>query len=212
MDVAVLYPQDCLRDGISHHRRLISPPRSKARRSTVAHNPSPAQNRSGRRKQRSPSGSPPPPQSKPNDDAKAFRAKSPGLTGQIRILKRGEDLSPTKKSTAVTAPVKKSTAFTAPVKIQKMKREGSVERANSDPVALSTRRKSPERGPAPKPNLFAAGFYAGSASMTSPPPSSLPLPGFCTKGFVSSDAVRCSTKSTAEDVVALDLRRILRIA
>lgn len=199
MGVAVLQPQDCIREGVSHHyRRLISPPRSKPRRSSGTHNPSPNQTRSGRRKQWSPAGSPPPTQPKPYGDAKSHQARSPGLTGQVRILKRGEELTPTKQPSAETTPVKN----------RKTKREGSIERANSDPVVSSTFvQKSLEPAPAPIQNLVIGGFYAGSAFSTSPPPSSLPVPGFCTKSIGSCAAA----KSIAEDVVAVDLRRMLRI-
>lgn len=171
MGVAVLSPENCLRDGFPHqNRHLMSAPRSKPRRSS-------ATNRSGRRKpQWTPDGSPPP-HSKTN---------SPSDSGQFRILKRGEELTPTKHSISTITPVKN----------RKTKKECSPDLMSLLP------------GPAPGSSPLLGGFYAGSAFFTSPPPSSVPLPAFCTKNIGAGAGVL--TKSSAEDAT-FDLRRILRL-
>lgn len=46
-----------------------------------------------------------------------------------------------------------------------------------------------------------AGFYAGGAFVTSPPPSSLPVPGFCSNKSDSPSAINAT----------IDLRKLLRL-
>lgn len=165
MGVAVLSPQDCLSPH-PHHRHLISPA-TKARRNPNP-NPNANPNRSSRRRRNSP----PPPSS-----ASGFvpsnplpRAKSPPVKGQIRILKRGEDISLAMEPT--------------------------------EPEVLS--RPEPEPQPAPTPAQIPDGFYAGSAFVTSPPPSSLPLPAFFTKR-------NCGLGEAHNQEIASQLRRVLKL-
>jgi len=86
--------------------------------------------------------------------------------GQIRILKRGEDVSLTEKPT--------------------------------EPDVVSP----PE--PVPAPAQIPDGFYAGSAFVTSPPPSSLPLPAFFTKR-------NCGLSEAHNQEIASQLRRVLKL-
>lgn len=161
MGVAVLSPQDCLSRHHHHHRHLISPANKPRRTPNPNSNTSP--NRSTRRRRNS--NSPPPSSSSGSSPTKSSQPleKSPPVMGQIRILKRGEDLSPPTK-----------------------RRESEV----------------PARtGPNPIPN----GFYAGSAFVTSPAPSELPLPAFFTKrncGFGETDQ---------NQEIASELRRVLKL-
>lgn len=133
MGVAVLPPQDCL---INHHRQVVSPA-NKPRR-----NPNSNCNRSSRRRRNSP----------PPKAGYQTRPGSPPVVGQVRILKRGEDVSPPRKPESV---------------------------------------------------LKSDGFFAGS-TVTSPPPSSVPLPAFFT-------ARRNCGLSTHNQEIESELKRVLRL-
>lgn len=111
------------------------------------------------------------------------------VMGQVRILKRGEDL---KK----TAPVKD-------VRIEKENAEanlGSTNRLGPDPGSVPTQIRLKESNKSSK--AVPATFYAGSAFITSPPPSSVPMPAFFSK------KIGVSVKT---DDATSDLRRILRL-
>ncbi|KAF7149758.1 hypothetical protein RHSIM_Rhsim02G0206800 [Rhododendron simsii] len=151
--IAVLHPQDCIKDHLPRRRPLISPTMKNPHA-----NPSPT--RSNRRK-RSPEKKN---NSKPrNATAHDFPVKTL-VMGQVKILKRGEE---------TTAPSKN------PASEKKV--------GGSEMKAKQTR---------------IGDFYAGSAVMiTSPPPSSLPLPGFFTK----KNVLRIDNDASA------DLRRLLRL-
>nr|GMD44032.1 serine/arginine repetitive matrix-like protein [Ipomoea batatas] len=97
------------------------------------------------------------------------------MVGQVRILKRGEGLGD-------TAPLKKIGE--------------KVERVESESVFG----KQPETTPKKKFNI--ADFYAGSACDSSPPPSSLPVPGFFKKKTILVEN---------NDYATCDLRRLLRL-
>ncbi|KAL4579318.1 hypothetical protein LXL04_015459 [Taraxacum kok-saghyz] len=76
---------------------------------------------------------------------------------------------------------------------------------NIDDFALSsTNRLGPDPAMVPKQmkKNIAEFFFAGSAFVDSPPPSSLPLPGFFTKNFVTA----------VKDDPSTDLRRILGLS
>ncbi|XP_059659133.1 uncharacterized protein LOC132305517 [Cornus florida] len=164
--LAVLQPQDCLRDRFS--RETLSYPHMKIRR-----NPNPTKSNSRRKR------SPPRLDNKQANKTTTANNKSrhtvvkdspaKGLVmGQVKLLKRGEDLSKT-----------------------------TVAKDETVDLALSS---ADRFGPEPETVLKQVrrtDFYAGSASIVSPPPSSLPLPGFVTKTSVLD--------------AATDLRRILRL-
>ncbi|KAE8721737.1 Detected protein of unknown function [Hibiscus syriacus] len=146
MGVAVHNPEDCLKlpNSVKHPRN----PR---------HNPNLNPNRTNRRK-RTPNASPPSRHSVAPSKAPAKNL----VMGQVKILKRGEDLKESKPDKPVE----------------------SVDSENDDgKVVLPF-------------------FHAGSAFITSPPPSSVPLPAFFTKkiGIALKD-----------DVATNALRRILRL-
>ncbi|GAB4854637.1 hypothetical protein Ancab_023220 [Ancistrocladus abbreviatus] len=180
MGVAVLYAEEFLKSRLSHNQHLISPP-TKPRRSSA--------NRSSRRR-RSPTSSPPPPPPPPPSppNSVADRTKGP-VVGQVRILKRGETMTPKTPTTLFDDGRSKS--------------EDSVD----DPILRSISRLGSKPESVPKGEKLGVtcpifdGFYAGSAFFTSPPPSSLPIPVMITKsncGFTADEA-------------ANDLRRILRL-
>ncbi|OAY27452.1 uncharacterized protein LOC110604139 [Manihot esculenta] len=177
MGVAVLNPQDCLQNPLSSRQDLISPPpQMKTPRNANSNRPNRAQ--PSRRKR------------SPNTSPSSRAAVAPQVTaknlvmGQVKILKRGEQL-------AKPTPEKVS----QPAKVEKMEDLdlGSTHRLGPDPELVPTQIRLTETN---KVN----GFYAGSAFITSPPPSSLPLPAFfmkkCAVGVKNTDATT-------------DLRRIL---
>ncbi|XP_019173805.1 PREDICTED: uncharacterized protein LOC109169377 [Ipomoea nil] len=94
------------------------------------------------------------------------------MVGQVRILKRGEGLGE-------TAPLKKIG--------EKVEPKGCVERVES--------KTTPKK-------FNIADFYAGSACDSSPPPSSLPVPGFFKKKTILVEN---------NDYATCDLRRLLRL-
>ncbi|KDO46783.1 hypothetical protein CISIN_1g029061mg [Citrus sinensis] len=185
MTVAVLNPQDCLKDNRFSKfpkETLISSPQMKFPKH--AYNPNRTVNRAhaNRRKR-----SPPPP--RPQSRAAAAgppqktSAKTNLVMGQVKILKRGEELTSTAPFQA--PPVKKSVEKKGQSQIQDPDL-GSTERLGPDPESS---------------RVGVASFYAGSACITSPPPSSLPLPAFFTK----------KTVTVKNDDATTDLRRILKL-
>lgn len=183
MGVAILNPQDCLQNPLSSRRGLISlPPEMKLYRNP---NPNPTpnpNNRSNRaqpnRRKRSPNTSPP---ARAAVVAKVEAEKIPVL-GQVKILKRGEQLPKLSPAKAVSQPIN----------IEKKKDVdldlGSTHRLGPDPDRVQT-----------QICFRSTGFYAGSAFFTSPPPSSLPVPAFFTK------------KNNIDDATC-DLRRMLGLS
>lgn len=191
MTVAVLNPQDCLRENRLNRfskQTLISPEMKYPR------NANPNVNRTNRmqsnRRKRSP---PPRPHiTSPPSRASVGPTKPPSknnlVMGQVKILKRGEELT----STA---------SFEAPELVSKFIEKhgdpdlGSIERLGPDPKSVPTQIRLTES------KNRVASFYAGSAFITSPPPSSLPLPAFFTKKSVTVKTADATT----------DLRRILKL-
>ncbi|XVF48304.1 hypothetical protein PTKIN_Ptkin03bG0179500 [Pterospermum kingtungense] len=108
-------------------------------------------------------------------------AKNP-VMGQVKILKRGKELRKT-----------------APEKHIKFEKEnvdrGSTNRLGRDPESVPNQIRLNESSKNSN-QVVPTTFYAGSAFITSPPPSSVPMPAFFTKKI---------------DVVTSDLRRILRL-
>lgn len=189
MGVAVLQPHDCLNAQYPHHHHhqpLISSPRPKQRSNP---NPKSIPTRS-RRHKHSPNGSPSPPtQSRPS------KANSPVL-GQIRILKRGEELSP------VRQPPMQETIFPSPSG-DSLNTKNNNQPKGERPVVEDLRSKTKSILKEVNPII---GFYAGS-SVASPPPSSLPLPAFFTKKKVSS----FNLGDAAEEVATNGLRKLLKL-
>ena len=107
------------------------------------------------------------------------------VMGQVKILKSGEDLKKT-----------------APEKHVRFEKEnvnvdlGSTNRLGPDPGSVPTKIRLTESNNSNK--VVPVPFYAGSAFITSPPPSSVPMPAFFTKKIGVADATS-------------DLRRILRL-
>ncbi|XWS17849.1 hypothetical protein CRYUN_Cryun33cG0103700 [Craigia yunnanensis] len=168
MVVAVLKPEDCL--------KLPNP---------MKHPKNPNPNRTSRiqtsRQKRSPT-------SRSTVDSKVTAKNL--VMGQVKILKRGEDLK-------ITAPEK-------PVRFEKENVDvdlGSTKRLGPDPGSVPTRILLAESNK--KINkVVPAAFYAGSAFITSPPPSSVPMPAFFTK--------KIGVAMKNNDATS-DLRRILRL-
>ncbi|KAJ0031287.1 hypothetical protein Pint_12473 [Pistacia integerrima] len=158
MTVAVLNPQDVLKQNRFSKQPLISSPETKYPKNSY-----PNLNRSNRAQSTRGKRSPPRNQntSPPSRGVVAPKlpAKSNLVMGQVKILKRGEELT---KPTPIPAP---------------------------EPIRLT---ESKDR---------VASFYAGSAFIASPPPSSLPLPAFFTK----------KTVTVKHDDATSDLRRILKL-
>ncbi|XP_065849525.1 uncharacterized protein [Euphorbia lathyris] len=168
MGVAVLNPRDCLQNPISSHQGLLSPPP----RVRSSRNPNPNPNRSNRaqqptRRKRSPNSK----SASPPRAVVHLPAKDL-VMGQVKILKRGEKIPET------TSPKKEDLDL------------GSTHRLGPDPELVPTQIRLAE-------SKTANGFYAGSAFVSSPPPSSLPLPVF----FMKKTAGIADATS--------DLRRIL---
>ncbi|KAK8535213.1 hypothetical protein V6N13_081353 [Hibiscus sabdariffa] len=168
MGVAVLNPGDCL--------KLPNPPKHPR---NLRHNPNPNPSRTqSNRRKRSPNTSPP---SRPT----VGHAKAPSknlVMGQVKILKRGEDLKESKPDN--------------PTRLQN---------ENADPDLCSTNctaQVQPNDSKARSDKVLPASFYAGSAYITSPPPSSVPLPAFFTKKIVAA---------LEDDVATSALRKILRL-
>jgi hypothetical protein len=179
MGVAVLSPHDCLKDTSFSRQPLISPPKSKPSSRNPSRTARPQPNRRKRSPSRSTNQSPPAP----------LPQQKKLIAGQIRILKRGEDIV---SSSPVPAP------------------ESDVRKAESKPDPDMV--KTGLLGPAPElvagrtkpthPDNKVALFYAGSAFFTSPPPSSVPLPAFFTR--------KSADVATVDDATS-GLRRLLRL-
>ncbi|KAL5850218.1 hypothetical protein ACOSQ4_008231 [Xanthoceras sorbifolium] len=195
MTVAVLNPQDCLiKDYRFSKQPLISPMKdSRSYRSNRTQQPPPPPNRTKRSPPRSHKN---PPTSRSSAPTKA-PAKNNLVMGQVKILKRGEELT--------------LTAAAKPIKVEPEKKKGgaAVQKCSEpDPDLGSTERLGPEPESVPiqirlaDSKNGAPNFYAGSAFVTSPPPSSLPLPAFFTKKAVVA---------VKNDDATSDLRRILKL-
>ncbi|XP_010546540.1 PREDICTED: uncharacterized protein LOC104818602 [Tarenaya hassleriana] len=99
--------------------------------------------------------------------------------GQVRILKRGEEIAKTVMDLVVDDPDLGSTRWIGP-----------DPEMTSTQILLSGSKSTP------------ASFYAGPVTLTSPPPTDVPLPAFCSKKSVSMFKAKDATN---------DLIRILRL-
>ncbi|XP_021890691.1 uncharacterized protein LOC110809237 [Carica papaya] len=186
MGVAVLNPQDCLRDPFSK-QNLISPHMKHPRNPNT--NPNRLnRNHASRGKRglnRSQNNSPP---------ARAVvppRNPSKNLAmGQVKILKRGEELNKT-----VPDPVSE----TKKIKTREVPGLSSTEpptpKPETEPELVSTRTESVPVSPL---------YYAGSAFFASPPPSSLPVPAFFSKKTISGNRYDDATSNLIR-ILRLDL-------
>lgn len=109
------------------------------------------------------------------------------VMGQVKILKRGEELKPRKDGQSGVVGNDRKVRF-----------EGE-----DDLVLCSTDRLGPEPETVQKQIRVSDfkvvdGVYAGSAFFVSPPPSSLPFPAFFSKNGINDAATSC-------------LRRLLRL-
>ncbi|MFS7996785.1 hypothetical protein Hanom_Chr12g01133901 [Helianthus anomalus] len=215
--VAVLHPRDCLND--NRDNLFLSPVKSRRNPKSTPNlsTSNPNLTRSDARKR-----SPPTSLRKHKSpatmvtDLPATAAGKALVMGQVKILKRGEpldDLSTVLKDLTDRS-VTNATATTAETRLPekevagdrkvkkvtpaKKKSEGrSFSNPKMDDFALSsTERLGPDPEMVPK-QMKGEFFFAGSAFVDSPPPSSLPLPGFFNKNF-----------GVKEDPTT-DLRRIL---
>ncbi|XP_039005113.1 uncharacterized protein LOC120132419 [Hibiscus syriacus] len=176
MGVAVLQPEDYLKisNPMKHHKNLFS-------------NPNRSNRANPKRRNRSPTTSPPPPSVDTKFPATNF------VMGQVKILKRGE--FPEKRS---------------PRKSDRFEKEnvdvdlGSTNRLGPDPLSIpiQTRLTELNNNSNNKNKVNPVPFYAGSAFITSPPPSSVPMPAFFTK------KMEVSVKNS--DATS-DLRMMLRL-
>ncbi|KAJ6673944.1 SPLICING FACTOR PROLINE- AND GLUTAMINE-RICH-LIKE [Salix viminalis] len=181
MGVLVANPQDCLKNP------LQSPPqRMRYTRNPNPNNPRPNRAQPNRRK-RSPNTSPPPRAAFPKN------SNSNLVMGHVKILKRGEEdlVKPEKKDWTP-----KGSQNTEAVKNEDL---GFVVK-NEDLGFVSNNRLGPDAVLFPtqvrltESRDLVNGFYAGSAFVTSPPPSSLPLPGFFTKKTNNPPVVDASSE------------------
>lgn len=188
MTVAVLNPQDCLNDYRISKQPLISPPPTMK----YPRNSSPNFNRNNRNQPNRRKRSPPRHQSTPQPTRAAVSPKQPSknnlVMGQVKILKRGEELNAAKP---IQAPEPEKKAIQKKVEADL----GSTDRLGPDPGSVPVQIRLAES------KNRSASFYAGSAFVTSPPPSSLPLPAFFTKKSVT----------IKNDDATSDLRRILKL-
>nr|ADR71297.1 hypothetical protein 20 [Hevea brasiliensis] len=182
MGVAVLNPLDSLQNPLSSRQDLISPPRMKHPRNAKWPNPNRPNRAQPNRRKRSPNTSPP-------SRAAVAAPRVPAnnlIMGHVKILKRGEQL-------AKTTPEKVSRS----AKVEKIEDLdlGSTHWLGPEPELVPTQIRLAESK--------ANGFYAGSAFITSPPPSSLPLPAF----FMKKSVVGVKNTDATSD-----LRRILGLS
>ncbi|XP_040996377.1 uncharacterized protein LOC121242560 [Juglans microcarpa x Juglans regia] len=143
------------------------------------HSSSPKGSHSRRRRR-----SPPSIQSSPQHRDRSLVAMVPAknmVVGQVRILKRGETLSQTKVSDNRKLRAKKERDLNLVL--------GSTDRLGPDPETVQRQIRVSEF-------KLNDGIYGGSSVVESPPPCSLPVPGFLGKNSGSATS---------------DLRRILRL-
>ncbi|PON44329.1 hypothetical protein TorRG33x02_330940 [Trema orientale] len=204
MGTAVLRSHDCLGGRFTDESvAMTTPLRSRRNPNMPILSPKPNPNGfQSRRRKRSPAGFQSSPQDRDRTRSRggAMVEKAPAsnlVMGQVKILKRGESLSlSTAKSDRASGVV---VAAPAAGKNRKPRTAAKVE--DVDLVLGSTNRLGPDPEMVMKQVRVSKckvvdGLYAGSgAFFSSPPPSSLPLPGFLGK----------------KDAATSDLRRLLQL-
>ncbi|WZZ24185.1 hypothetical protein YC2023_007586 [Brassica napus] len=181
MGVAVLNPKDCLKQPFSHMKyprnhtacpnRQTKPVPNRTRRS-------PPRNQTTRSPPKAP---PPPPQRAATSSyvPKGSVKKSP-IVGQVRILKRGEEI-PKKTLELVVEKTdlvveKPDLVVEKPDLVVEKPDLVSTQRIGPDPCLIPSQIRLSDR----KSKKTVVPFYAGPVTMTSPPPSDVPLPAFFT--------------------------------
>lgn len=196
---AVLRSQDCLSKHYGPRRKAANPnynntiafrSRRRKRSPTGVENTGPDRSREVNQDRKSPS---------PVSDG--LSSKSNLVMGQVKILKRGEalpdlnnNIKPDPAPASAPAPTNTTTTATT------FKKLGSGGHRNEDELILcSTGRLGPDPETV-QMQIRASDFYAGSGPIvSSPPPSSLPLPAFF-----------CKEKRKI-DAATNDLLRLLRL-
>ncbi|CAF2147505.1 unnamed protein product [Brassica napus] len=196
MGVAVLNPQDCLKQPFSHMKY----PRNHTA-CPNRHQKKPVPNRTRRsppRNQttRSPPKAPPPPPQRAAVSSyvpKGTVEKSPNknvVVGQVRILKRGEEIP---KKTLELVVEKTNLVVEKPDLV-------STQRIGPDPCLIPSQIRLSDRK---SKKTTVVPFYAGPVTMTSPPPSDVPLPAFFT---TKKDATNHIIKLLRLDVACMSLQ------
>ncbi|KAL0726528.1 hypothetical protein Bca4012_022621 [Brassica carinata] len=121
-----------------------------------------------------------PPKAPPPPPLSSFAPKGT-VIGQIRILKRGEEI-PKKTSDLV---VEKPDLV-------------STQRIGPDPCLIPSQIRLSDR----KSKKTVVPFYAGPVTMTSPPPSDVPLPAFFTTKKIATDATTELIRMLRLDIIA----------
>ncbi|KAJ4952428.1 hypothetical protein NE237_029260 [Protea cynaroides] len=209
MATAVLRSQDCLRVRLPAET-LTSPPFRPSKNSNPNPDPNPTSTRSGRRKGTS-VGSQDKEDRRSRCEMTVERSPAKNLImGQVTILKRGEVLKPPSEGRVPDAVAEKEKIEVKKEKIEDVSvlcSKDRLEETKIDEVSvLCWDRLGPEPEMVPKQSGLTDVKsvhcnFAGSVFLTSPPPSSLPLPGFFAKKVVPRE----------NDVATTDLRRILRL-
>ncbi|KAJ7958544.1 Serine/arginine repetitive matrix-like protein [Quillaja saponaria] len=179
MGVAVLNPQDYIEGPLNSQTLISRRPKIKAMKPPLNPAPNPKANRANRNQPNFRKRMPLRPQ---NDSATTTKTKVQNLVmGQVKILKRGEELA----KTVTPDPVKENHDDLD---------LGSTNRLGPDPDMVATQIRLADSDRVP-------GFYAGSSMfVASPPPSSVPVPAFFTKDV-----------GLKIDEATSNLRRILRL-
>jgi hypothetical protein len=201
MGTAILRSHDCLQGRFRHEALTLTPP-LKPHRNT---NPN-LNGANSRRRKRSPMKIQSSFQDRDSRD-RSMVAKAPSknlVMGEVKILKRGEPLTQTKTKNSFYDGANRGLGLgivvAAAVGNRKPRAKSEGDEAGSDLGLGSTDRLGPDPDTVQKQIKVAEfnvveGIYAGSAFFTSPPPSSLPVPGFLGKNGAATS----------------DLRRLLRL-
>lgn len=190
MGTAILRSHDCLQRRFLPNDALSVPSSPIRSRKNCSPNPNCKSyvSHQNRRRKRSPVSTSP--AEKQNDRRQSGdRTVAPAnlVMGQVKILKRGEKLSPEISDDGGLL-VK---AMDLDIDLDLDQHDlvlGSTDRLGPDPVAMQTQIMISDSN-------LKDGIYAGSAFFTSPPPSSVPVPAFLRKNGVATS----------------DLRRLLRL-
>ncbi|KAJ7979652.1 Proline-rich nuclear receptor coactivator [Quillaja saponaria] len=196
MGTAILRSEDCLRGRFRHETLALTQISTRSRRNS---NPNPDSNLNtfqSRRRKRSPVAVQSNQQDRDRDRSRygygdrSVVDKAPSrdlVMGQVKILKRGETLSVEKNSKGLGIVEKnRKTRVNCGEDLDLVL--GSIDRLGPDPETVQKQIRVSEC-------KVVDGIYAGSAFVSSPPPSSLPVPGFLGKNGTATS----------------DLRRLLRL-
>ncbi|KAM1173206.1 hypothetical protein FF1_025965 [Malus domestica] len=204
MVTAILRSQDCLRGRFRHEALTLTlSPRSGSRRSPNFSNPNPnsapnhgpaANVHQSRRRKRSPIAVQSNQHDRPRDRCadRSVVAKAPVknlVTGQVKILRRGEVLNPEKGNRGLRVVASDDCKPKANKENDPDLVLGSTDRLGPDPETMQKQIKAAEF------KVMDAIYAGSSAFYASPPPSSVPLPAFLGRNGTATS----------------DLRRLLRL-